>query len=95
MDSSIRVPTRKVLVRVFGQQCVFWDGEIVVEVNADVTDKEINKVIRRNASDLPEPEEWRESDEGGDIEVAVDGPHVVVGDADPDRKADVRLFVKA
>ena len=83
---------RKVQVRVFGQQQVLLYGHIVLDVPAEMTDKEVAERIP-HADDLPWPDEWQEFGEPQDIEIPDNVPAAIVGKVGAGRKADARLVV--
>ena len=83
---------RKVKVRVFGQQQILLCGDIVLDVPAEMTDKEVAERIP-HADDLPWPDEWQEFGEPQDIEIPDDVPAAIVGKVGAGRKADARLVV--
>lgn len=82
--------TRKVVVQRTRWATVNWSAEIVLEVPADMTDKQIEKIAYAVAENLPEPNEWEQED-CGEPEDADENPPFVLRKALKREKPDARF----
>jgi hypothetical protein len=86
--------TRKVVVYRHRWATVNWSADQVLEVPADMTDKQIEEIANELAEDLPEPNEWEQED-CGEPEDASENPLFVIRKALKREKADARFVADA
>lgn len=86
--------TRKVVVQRTRWATVNWSAEIVLEVPADMTDKQIEEIAYALTQDLPEPDEWEQED-CGEPEDADENPPFVLRKALKREEAEARFVADA
>lgn len=86
--------TRKVVIQRTRWATVNWSAEMVLEVPANMTDKQIEEIAYALAQDLPEPDEWDQED-CGDPEDADENPPIVLRKALKREKAEARFVADA
>jgi hypothetical protein len=84
--------TRNVIVRVRGFRTVESVGNIVIEVPAHLTNEEVANLLEDKHDWLPEPIEWEDLDNEGDIEISLGVQPFGVGDAAWDEAAQESLL---
>lgn len=80
--------TKKVVVRVYAENHIYYVGDVVVEAPADMSDSDICDIIDRKSHLIPDPC-WVEQDEEG-LSINDHEPEMV-GVPDNDEKSEVRL----
>jgi hypothetical protein len=93
--------TKKVVVKVYGQNYVRYAGEVVVEAPQCMDEEEISELIMSNFHRIPEPD-WIEEDEEGvtlsddctdiyEVADSDDKPSVKLTEGED---GDIRIFVR-